>query len=833
VWKATKASLLAHRLRLVLTALAVSAGVGFVSGTLVLTDTLASTFDTLFAEVSANKSLIVTGLPASGNPDDGAVPVPDSVVAKVRSVPGVAEARGDVFTPFAQLIGPDGEKVSATPGAPSVGTSHQDGPLSTTSIAEGRAPKGPDEVAIDRGTATRAKLSPGDHVRVITPASNREYTVSGTMRFGSNDNLAGATQVAWDLPTAQAALGRPGQVDEVDVLAAKGTSEEALRVSVEKALGAGFRVRTGAEAAGEQADQIKEGLSFINYFLGGFAVIALLVGSFIIVNTFSILVAQRTRELALFRALGASRRQVLGSVLAEAAATGVVGSIIGVVGGIALAFVLLSVFSQVGFGPSVDLPSVRGRTVAVGLGVGLVVTVLAAIVPAFRASRVPPVAAMSAAPVARSSPLVVGIATRILLVVAGVAVLYTGSGFLLLALGALLVFVGLVLLLSLFASPLAGLVGIPLRAIGIVGELGQKNATRNPRRTASTAAALMVGLALVGGAATVQASANRSIGKLVDGSIQADYVAEGSFSGINPQLADGLNGKPGIAGVAAIGFTRVRVGEGRRTFTTLTAEHADLVTFRFVSGSLDALKTPETILVAEEEAKAKKLKLGDTIVAAFPTSERTLHVGGIYELNQLAGSYVVSEQLYRATTPEPFAAIVLIRAAKGQEAAAQESIRATLAADPSAKVQTRAKFIEERKARTAVLLYIILVLLVLSVLIAVLGVINTLALSVYERIRELGLLRAVGTRRGQIAGMVFVESILVALIGGVLGLGFGVAIGAAIVKALRSQGLTDFVIPYVTVVFGVVFSMGAGVLAALFPSFRATRLNILDSIAVD
>jgi putative ABC transport system permease protein len=832
MWKATKASLLAHKLRLLLTALAVTAGVGFVCGTLVLTDTLASTFTTLFEEVSGNKSVIVTGVSATGDTDDAGVPLPDSTIERVKAMPGVSAARGDVFS-FAQLVDQHGKAVNSAGGAPTFGTSHQDGPMSSTGIARGKAPKGPDELAIDKSTADRLRVPLGTKLRVVTITGIREYTLVGVLTFGSRDNLAGATQVSWDLPTAQQVLGRTGMVDEVDVLADKGISDEALRDRIAAALGAGYKVQTGKESAAAQADQIKQGLAFFSYFLGGFAVISLLVGSFIIVNTFSILVAQRTRELALLRALGASRRQVLGSVLGEAAATGLVGSAVGVIGGILLAVGIKALFGALGVDLPTGLPVVRPRTVFAGLGIGLVVTTAAAIVPAFRASQVPPVAAMSGATTVRTPSLLVGVVSRLGAIALGVLLLVKGSG-LLIALGALLAFVGVVLLLSLFASPLAGIVGYPVARLGIVGRLGQTNATRNPRRTASTAAALMVGLALVGGAGTLQASANASIGKLVDNAVKADFVVQGSgFNGLSPAVSSSLAGKPGVGAIASIGGAQAKVGESRRSFSSVTADGADLIAVEVVKGSVEALRSPDGLLISADEAKARKLAVGDTLEAVFPKGAHTLKVGGIYATNQIAGDYLISSDVYRASVPDPLDFVVVVRAADGQVPTAAASIKQALVDFPAAKVQTRKQFIDERKQRTAVLLGVVLVLLVLSVLIAVLGVINTLALSVYERTREIGLLRAVGSRRGQVAAMVVVESVLVAVIGGVLGLVIGTGIGGGAVAALRSQGLTEFRVPIVVIVAGVIFSLGAGLVASFWPAFRATRLNILDSIAVD
>jgi putative ABC transport system permease protein len=831
MWKATKASLLAHKLRLVLTAFAVAAGVGFVCGTLVLTDTLQQTFTTLFEEVSGNKSVIVTGVPATGDDSEG-VPVPDSVVAKVSAVPGVEDARGDVFS-FAQLVGLDGKPVNAAGGAPTFGTSYQESKLSSTGIAAGHAPKGAGEMAIDKATADRLKVRPGVKLRVVTITGVREYTLAGTLTFGSHNNLAGATQVSWDLPTAQQVLGRPGQVDEIDVLAESGVTDDALRDRVAAALGAGYKVQTGKEAAASQADQIKEGLSFFNYFLGGFAVVSLLVGSFIIVNTFSILVAQRTRELALFRALGASRRQVLGSVLTEAASTGLAGSLLGVVGGILLAIGLKALFASFGLDLPGGLPVVRGRTVMAGLAIGLIVTTAAAIVPAFRASQVPPVAAMSGDLAPRRASWGVAIVSRLVAITAGVLLLFFGHG-LLIALGALLAFSGVILSLSLVASPLAGLVGSPLARLGIVGRLGRSNAQRNPRRTASTAAALMVGLALVGGAGTLQSSANASVGGLIDNAIRADFILMSSgFNGVSPALADSLVGKPGIAKVASLSEVSVKVAGSRHSFSSVSADGADLIALDMQSGSIDALRSEDGLLVSADEAASRKLAAGDTLEVTFPKLTRTMRVGGIYKTNQLAGAYVISEATFRAGVADPLAFIVAVRAVNGQTETAAQSIKQTLVEFPAAKVQTRKQFIDERKQRIAVLLGVVLVLLVLSVLIAVLGVINTLALSVYERVREIGLLRAVGTRRGQVAAMVVVESVLVALIGGVLGLAMGTGIGGLAVYLLRNEGLSVFALPYVMLVAGLVFSLGAGLVAALWPAFRATRLNVLESIAVE
>ncbi len=836
---------LAHKLRLFLTAFAVVLGVAFVAGTFVLTDTINHTFDVLFHTVSAGVDVTVraaSGFGEGTSDTQARDTVPASVLDTVKKVPGVAVAEGAVGG-YAQLIGKDGKAIS-TGGAPTLGVSWTTNRvLSPLTLRTGREPRKDGEVVIDAGTAKAHKLGVGDPVKILFEGPSETFNIVGVAGFGTADNLAGATLAAFDLTTAQRVLGKVGAFDTIDVKATSGVSTLQLRDRVAEAMPPGVEVVTSQQVADESAKSVQQALSFFGTALLVFAGISLFVGGFIILNTFSILVAQRTRELALLRALGASRRQVMLSVVAEAGIVGLLASIVGLGLGVLVAIGLQSLLKAFG----IDLPTsgtrILPRTIIVSLVVGLVVTVLSSISPARRASKIPPMAALAGAGVEQGGSLRRrGLAGTIVTVLGAAAMLRGlfagGSGALpLLGLGAAIVFVGVALLSPLAAMPLARAIGSPLpRIAGIAGTLGRQNAMRNPRRTAATAAALTVGLALVATVSVLAASIKSSAADVVDKYLAADYIiSTSSFKTISTDLATRLSKVPELAAVSALqtGDWRFQ-GQTRQLDAGDPASLGKVLKLDITAGDLGGLSRGE-VLVDETQAKDKHLKVGDTLPMTFArTGTRDLRVGGTYAKNQLLGNYLISTATYDANFTDRLDFVVLAKAAPGVPPAASRAAVEQVTKDfPNIDLRDQAEFKQQQEKQVNQILGLVSALLALSIIIALFGIVNTLALSVFERTRELGLLRAVGMGRRQVRSMIRGESVIIAVLGAVLGLAVGVLFGWAIVAGLNDQGITHVVIPGGQLVVYVILAAIAGVVAAVFPARRAARLDVLAAISTE
>lgn len=831
--RATLRSLLARKLRLLLSATAVVLGVAFVSGAFVLTDTLGRVFDDLFVSTSEKTDVEVRGTALfEGDGGTARAPVPAALVQRLRGVDGVAAATADVIG-YAQVVGRDGEAYD-TGGPPTFGQNFDAEPLlSPYTLRTGQAPDAPDEVALDARTAAQTGYAVGDRVPVLLPEGQRTFVVSGVFGFGGNDNLGGASIAAFEQQLAQELFAAPGEVVSVRLAAAAGTDPEQLRARVAAVLPPELEALAGATAAQEQADEIKALFGFFQTFLLVFAGIALFVGAFLIFNTFSILVAQRQRELALLRALGASRRQVTVSVLAESLLVGLVASLLGLGLGVGVARGLQALINAFG-GALPSGPLVLAtRTVVVSLVVGVVVTVLAALLPARRAAAVPPVAAMRDAatperPLRRQS--VVGA----VLLLAGTSALGAGldGEVALVGVGALLVFLGVAALSPLLSRPVARLVGAPLSQ-GVPGRLGRLNAMRNPRRTASTAAALMIGLALVTAVGVLGASAKASVETAVTGSIGADVVVQGGgFQGFPSAVAEVLADVKGVAAVDRVRQDQARVGEATTLLTALAPEAVGRgLRLTAVAGALEL--APGVLLVSEGEATANGVGPGDRLQVRLPRGPaRDYAVAGVYADSELAGPYVIDLADAAAGFSAPTDAALLLTAEDGTTVAdLVAAARAATADYPTVEVLDRSAFIADAASQIDVVISIINVLLALSVLIAVLGIVNTLALAVLERTRELGLLRAVGLGRRQTRRMVVVEAVIVAVFGALLGIAVGSGLGVALQRALVDEGITDLRFPVGRLVLFVVVAALAGVVAALLPARRAARLDVLRAIA--
>jgi putative ABC transport system permease protein len=844
MWRATLKGILAHKLRLGLTGLAIVLGVMFVSGTLVLTDTLHATFNNLFDNIYQNTSFVVRGHAVfTGNIGAVRNPIPESVGTAVRAVPGVAAANGTA-SGTAQFVAPDGKAVT-TGGAPTIGTSFEPNPtLSPLKLREGSAPTTDHHLVVDAGTASKYHFHVGQQVRILLPGPPQTFTVSGIAQFGTANNLAGATIAAFWLPTAQQLFDRVGRYDTVDVLAAPGADKARVERAIAKVLPPGVEVVTGQTVADESTSTINKALGFFSTALLIFAFISLFVGGFTIFNTFSIIVGQRTRELALLRVLGASRRQVFRSVLAEAAVVGLVASVVGLGLGVVAAVGLQALLK--GFG--VTLPSsglvFQARTVVAALLVGVGVTVVSAVSPARRAVRIAPMAAISdqAAESDQSSRRRVAVGS--VLLVAGVVLLAVGltqPAIQLVGIGAVCIFLGTGMLAPLVARPMSSVIGRPLAALlGASGKLGRENSMRSPKRTAQTSAALMVGLALVSTIAVFGASVSKSATGSIEQALRADYIVTGGGTGGPPtgfsaSVATTAASIRGVTAVTSVYNGQFLFGDSVSTIGGVTTPGlAETINLRMASGSGEPALVGGQLLIDTTTADAKHLAVGDTERVTFARSgPTTIRIGGVYEPNAVFGSFLVGGGYFLEHFDNPLPTAVLITSSGGTSPSAQAAVTKGLKPYPNVKVQTQAEFKKTQQAQVNQLLGIIYVLLALAVLIALIGIVNTLMLSVFERTHEIGLLRAVGMRRRQVRAMIRSEAVILSIFGAVIGVVLGTGLGVALSESLKKQGITDVVIPFTSLIVFLVIAALLGLAAASWPARRAAKLDVLAAIATE
>jgi putative ABC transport system permease protein len=845
--RATFKNLLARKVRLVLSGLAVVLGVMFVSGSFVLTDTLARSFDAIFNDAYATTDVGVSAKPKiEVNGAEGmqlSAPIPPSVVETVRTVPGVAEAHGLVIADGARVIGSNG-KVVPSFGPPQLGSNWR-GEDELVELREGRGPIADDEIAVNALVAKAAKLKVGDRVGVLTLKPRQEFTLVGIWGYsGGRDSIGGAQEVAFTERVAQELmLGEPGMFNQITVRAEKGVDPAKLRDAIAAKLGDDYVVKTGKQLSDETSVALKEGLAFFNRILLGFASVALFVGVFLILNTFSIIVAQRTRELALIRAIGASRGQVISSVLVEAAVIGLLASVLGLGAGIGVGVLLAYLFGTTIGGLKLASVTVPPTAVVSAFVVGLLVTLVAALLPALRASRIPPVAALQ--DVANPDRPMTGIS------IAGALAGAAGGALLTLGLtgtagdkalwsilgGVLLSFIGIALLAPLLSRPVVPLLG-RLFSWSVPGRLGRLNAGRNPRRTAITAAALMVGIALVTGVTVIIGSAKSSIGKLVDKTIDAELVIAGVATGprlpsFDPAVLDQASNLPGVQMVTGF-YGDQAVVDGKRTWLSATSDMSalrEIFKLEPVAGSIDKLG-PGQLVVGKRTADKQNLSVGSTVTVQLSRGEpQTYTVVGILAESELVSGFILPEEAAaRFAIPQPVEGYVKL--APGTEVdEVLPKVEALLVDSPEVSVADRQTFIDQQLGQFDILLGMIQILLALAILIAVLGIVNTLALSVIERTRELGLLRAIGLGRAQTMRMITVEAVVISVFGALLGVTVGAGLGAAVVRALRNEGIDELVIPwsYMGVYLGIAALVG--MVAAVLPAVRAARLNVLSAIA--
>jgi putative ABC transport system permease protein len=842
-----------RKLRAALTAVAIVLGVAMVSGTYVLTDTIDKAFDNIFQDSYANTDAVVSGKAADINFQGESAetpPIPAGLLQQVKEAPDVAAATGVVADDSNTKILTKQGKAVNTNGAPSFGfgIDPAQSRFNPLKLLAGRWPQGSEEVVIDEATADEQGYKIGDSVKIATIQPVRSFKLVGLAQYGDVSSLGSATFVVFTIPTAQSLLDRIDAYDSIQVAARDGVSPEQLVREIRPILPASAQVRTGAQQADEDAKEV-EFTKFIRYFLLSFAGIALFVGAFVIFNTLSITVAQRTREFATLRTIGGSRRQILWSVIVEALVIGFVASLVGLFGGLGLAAGLNALFKAL----NADLPTqglvFAPRTIIVSMLIGVIVTLLAGLFPAIRATRVPPIAAVregSVLPRSRFAPFVPYVA--LVVIAASVALLGysmfkddlgTAQRLLSMATGVLLLFFGVAMISSRLVRPIAALVGLPATRIGgAAGRLAKGNSTRNPGRTASTAAALMIGIALVTFVAVLASGMKASNRGAIEDQVKADYVvtAQDGFSPFVAGAADAVRRSPEAQMVTAV---RSDLGKaaGKSGYVTgiEPGSITQAYTFDWKQGS-DAVVANlghDGAIVSDDFADDANLGVGDSFTLLTPDRTRMqLVVKGIYEpppFFPMLGNVSIQRATFDTLYERPRNSFVFVNVPGDPTDATTRSLDAAVRDFPDAKVQTRGGWIDQQDEDFNTFLQMLYVLLALSVIVSIFGMVNTLILSVFERTRELGMLRAVGMTRRQARRMIRHESVITALIGAALGLPLGIFLALLVTKAL-SQFEVRIDVPVDQLVVFAVIAIIAGILAAIIPARRAAKLNVLRAL---
>lgn len=844
------AALRAHKRRFAGTFTAVLLGVAFFAGTLVMGDTLRASFDTLFAGAASGTDAVVRServVTAPGRAQGTRQAVPASLVERIRSVPGVAAAEPNIQG-AGQLVGRDGRPIGGQGPPTLAGNWITDPRLNPYKLAEGRAPERPGEVVVNRGAAAQGGLEIGDTTVLRTPAPVR-VTIVGLATFGGADGMAQVTYTGMTRADAEKYLtAGPGQTASIQVRAAPGTGQRELVDALAPVLPPGVEAITGSASAQENTEMISgQFLTLFTTLLLVFSGIALLVATFSIHNTFAIVVAQRTRENALLRALGASRRQVVGGTLAEAAAVAVLASAAGLAGGIGIAAGLQALFPAIGFPfPEGDLV-VSGLSLLLPLAVGVVVCLGSALLPAVRAGRTAPLAALRESAVDTSGASRARTVTGAALGAAGVAVIAAGvlalPSLWLSGAGAVLVTAAFVVLGPVASSAAVRILARPLERLrGVTGALAGRNARRSPKRTASTATALMIGVAVVSlftvFGASLKATMDRTVSRSFAGDVAISAPSFGAGgSGLSPALAPAVAALPEVAGAVGLGKGVAEVdGSGRALTVTDPAALAVGLDLGAVEGRLDALG-PDGIAVADQEASRHGWRPGSGVELAFADGQKQrFTVRAVYEDAQLAGDYVITREAWAPHRTQDTDSLVSVTFKDGVPLAdGVAAVERTAAAYGGPEVQTREAYAQSSAGGIDMMLTLVYALLALAVLIALLGIANTLTLAVHERTRELGLLRAVGQSGAQLRAMVRWESVLVAAFGTAGGLALGGILGWVLVKAADGADDSAFAFAVPPLQLGIVALVGvaAGVLAGWRPARRAARLDILRAIATE
>ncbi|WP_156726981.1 ABC transporter permease [Streptomyces apocyni] len=855
VLKTSMRNFFAHKGRMALSAVAVLLSVAFVCGTLVFTDTMNTTFDKLFAAsapdvtVSPKSAESEDEAPRTGKPEA----LPASAVERVKQADGVKSAEGSVSSMSVTVVNSENKNMGSSSGAPTIAGNWTTNELRSMEISKGHEPRGPTEVMVDGDTAEKHNLKIGDELRTIAVTGDFTAKITGIASFKVTN--PGAAIVFYDTATAQKELlGATDVFTHVNVAAAPGVSHEQLKKNVSAELDGAFTVRTQQETAHANREDVGSFLDVMKYAMLGFAGIAFLVGVFLIINTFSMLVAQRTREIGLMRAIGSSRKQVNRSVLVEAVLLGVFGSILGVGAGVGLAIGLMKLMSGLGMELSTQDLTVSWTTPVIGLALGVIVTVLAAYIPARRAGKVSPMAALreTGTPSGGRASAVRAVIGLVLTGVGGFALYLAGTadrasdGSLWLGLGVVLSLVGFVVIGPVLAGGVVRVISaLVLRMFGPVGRMAERNALRNPRRTGATGAALMIGLALVACLSVVGSSMVASATEELDKSVGADFIIRNEqFNPMVPKDEEAVTKTPDLAHVTRVKEVKATLtapdgSTQSEEFVATDATYTKDLRRETVAGDLSAAYGKNAMSVGDIYAAKHGVKVGDELtvafdrgrtatlkVAAITSDDTSLDKGAKYTNITTAAAYVPADQM-------PQNMMILAEAREGKADEAYAALKASLADSPAVKVQNQADYKEDLKNQVGQLLNIVYGLLALAIIVAVLGVVNTLALSVVERTREIGLMRAIGLSRRQLRRMIRLESVVIALFGALLGLGLGMAWGATAQKLLALEGLKVLEIPWTTIGTVFVASAFVGLFAALVPAFRAGRMNVLNAIATE
>ena len=824
-------------------AFAITASVSFVVGSFVLADSLRATFDDLFTELNENIDLEVRSA-QQFETDDARDPIDVGITDQLREIDGVAVVE-PVLQRFAQLLDADGEIITPA-GGPTIGVSWEgDEGIAGVTIKEGRPPSGPDELAIDKATADAENFEVGDTVGYLTDVGRFEGTITATVGLGSADSFGGAQLVALDLETALANFGADGKVDAIDIQLVEGADEAGVQRAIDAILPPQTEVVTGAQVAEETSDQINEFIGVFGTGLLVFAFITAFVSAFIINNVFQITIGQRLRELALLRAVGASGRQVRRMITMEALTLGIVATILGVFGGIGVANLLIFLFDAAGAGFPDTQTVLQVRTVVIAALVGVGITMVSVIVPSRKASRIPPVAAMR--------PELGFVAMRTRRLVGGVVVTAVGLALFVFGLfvrpggttglialaggGALLLFLGVASLSSTVATPVTRLLGWPIeKMFKVPGALARQNVARAPRRTSSSASALMIGVALVSGSAVFASSLRATLVDTLESAITADYiVTDQSFQGLSPVVSETLADVPELDAVTPVRSISGQVDGGTKNFGAVDPVAFEKLVDPDLKDGTIAQLGPNELLLHQDPARDLDVGVGSTLEVTFQNGvTTTLTIAGIYG-DATFGNWLIGldtlEEISDAPARDFF---VIAKLADGVDPAVGDAaVFAAMEPFPQANVQTNAEFLDAQEAQINQLLIILTMLLAFAILIAILGISITLALGVFERTREIGLLRAVGMNKRQTRRSVRWEAVIVSIFGALVGIVLGTFLGVVLSLAVPDDVISQLAFNPTIIVMILVGAVVAGLLAALYPSYKASNMNVLDAIATE
>ncbi|HEY5662821.1 MAG TPA: FtsX-like permease family protein [Ilumatobacter sp.] len=841
-------SLRARLGRSIFTGLAIMAGVAFVAGSFVLADSLKSTFDNLIDGLTGEIDLEVRTELTVDDLDAVRDPLPDTLVADVAAVPGVKVAEGG-YARFAQMLDKKGKPVT-TQGAPTLGVSwNPDSGLSGVELKDGRAPQATDEVAIDKATADRVGYVVGDTIRVVLKDGQHDFTIVGLVGLGNSDGFVGATTVVWDPVSAARWLDTENTVDTIDIKVADGADVATVQDAIAAMLPERTEVVTGEQIAEETKDQVGEIVSIFGTGLLIFALVTALVAAFVINNIYNISISQRLRELALLRAVGANGAQIRRLVLTEALTVSVVATVLGMFGGIGVAKALIVAFDAAG-GGFPDTPLLfKVRTGVVAAIVGIGVSVVSVLLPSLRASHIPPVAAMRPDVGFSALSLSQRLVRGTVLSVGGLALFLfglfarPGSGSqwgLLTGAGALGIVFGVTSLSALIARPVSRVIAAPIaRMLGVAGTFARDNAARVPRRTARTASALMIGVTLITGAAVFTASLRDTWGRILEQGTSFDYIVldSESFQPLTPEIANRLEALPELSAVSPFRNIRAQIGGSTSTVTAVDpVAFPQLANLDITAGGFDRVTPADGVMIYRSAADDLGVGAGDVVDVTWQNGKQTrLTVAGLFDDNSLGSNWFISVGLLESiSTQVPTDQFVVAKRADGVDAAtARQAIDVAVADFPQASVRSNNEFVAEQKARIDTLLFLVTLLLTVAIAFSFLGIAITLALSVFERTHEIGLLRAVGMGRRTLRRSVRGEAVIVTLFGALIGVALGMLFGLAFSYAVPDNVINGITIPYQTLAFVLVFAVVAAVVAATYPAIKASRMNVLAAIATE